>query len=194
MKNNLLRIMLVLILTGFCQLAQAQKKYLAKNSTVNLSFYVKKNPVEIPATNESATSALLAKTGKIIFSVPVQEFRFKRAIIQKYFNYPGFVYSKKYPYIKFKGQIVDFKKINLKKKKGEYPIVIEGELTMRGVTKPVKATGKLVIISKKELQGTAWFTIPDITVYGLGKVNNKPVIDQVKGVGVKVNVEAVFKR
>ena len=194
MKINPLSITLVFVFTGFFATTQAQKRYLAKNSVVNLSFFVKKSPVEIPATNQSATSALFVKTGKIVFSVPVQEFRFKRAIIQKYFNYPGLVYSKKYPYIKFKGQIADYDKIKLRKKKREYDIVIDGTLTMRGVTKPVKAKGKLIVNSKRELQGTAEFLIPDISVYGLGKVNNKPVIKQVKGVGVKVKVEAVFKR
>lgn len=169
---------------------QAQKQYIAKNSTVKLDFATKAG--SIVGENQSATSALNSKTGQMVFTVPVQAFKFKRAIVQKYFNYPGLVYSKKYPFIKFKGYIVDFNKIKLRKKR-EYEIVIEGKLTMRGVTRPIKATGTLKT-SRKEVVGFAKFNIPDISKYGLGKVNGKPVIQAVRGVGVDVTVDAVYKR
>jgi hypothetical protein len=169
---------------------QAQKKYIAKNSVVKLDFATKAG--SIVGENPSATSALNPKTGAMVFTVPVQAFKFKRAIVQKYFNYPGLVYSKKYPFIKFKGRIVDFKKIKLRKKR-TYEVVIEGKLTMRGVTRPIKATGTLKT-SRKEVVGFAKFNIPDISKYGLGKVNGKPVIQAVRGVGVDVTVDAVYQR
>ncbi|EAY24503.1 YceI family protein [Microscilla marina] len=163
-KTHSLPVLFTLFCLGFAFDSQAQRKqYVAKNSTVKLDFATKAG--SIVGENQSATSALNPKTGQMLFTVPVQAFKFKRAIVQKYFNYPGLVYSKKYPFIKFKGKIVDFARIKLRKKR-EYAIVIEGELTMRGVTRSIKATGQLKT-GRKEIVGFAQFNIPDISKYGL---------------------------
>lgn len=170
---------------------QAQKQlYRAKNARIDLTMEVKK--IDIKGINESASSALNPQTGQLSFSVPVQAFRFKRAIIQKLFNYPGLTYSKKFPFIKFKGQITNFKKLKLRRKRN-YPIDIQGEITVRGVTKPITATGELMG-GRKAILGLAKFIIRDISRFGIGKVNGKAELKMVEGVDVNVVVKAIYKK
>lgn len=182
-------LLLIFILWGMT--VQAQKQlYRAKNARIDLVMDVRK--IDIKGINESASSVLNPQTGQLSFSVPVQAFRFKRAIIQKLFNYPGLTYSKKFPFIKFKGQIANFEKLNLRKKR-HYPIEIQGEITVRGVTKPLVATGELKG-GRKAVLGVSRFTIHDISRFGIGKVNGKAELEMVKGVDVNVVVKAIYKK
>ncbi|HAS39684.1 MAG TPA: hypothetical protein DCS93_04365 [Microscillaceae bacterium] len=168
-------------------LAQKQK-YRADNAKVVLITQVE--TIAVKGLNNNSTSVLDAETGQLLFVVPVQSFRFRSAMVQKYFNYPGFTYSKKFPHIKFKGHIVNYTDLKLEGSIPQ-PIVIEGKLTVRGVTKPMKITGTLAKLDDQKLLGTAKLVVPDVFVFGIGRQEDTSFL---RGTRLTINVEATYHK
>ena len=69
-----------------------------------------------------------------------------------------YVESDQFPKATFKGNIVNFKDVNLKKD-GVYKVKITGEMTIHGVTKTVKADGTLEVKAAKII-GLSTFKLP----------------------------------
>ena len=169
-------------------LTAQQQKYRAENAKVTLITLVE--GIAIQGLNHNATSILDAKTGQVLFLVPAQSFKFRSALVQKYFNYPGFSYSKKYPYIKFKGYIVDYANLNLQTNQNQL-VTIEGKLTVRGVTKPMKATGTLARVNKTQLAGTAQLIVPDVYAFRIGRQKDTAFL---RGTKLTIKVEADYRK
>lgn len=64
--------------------------------------------------------------------------------MQEHFNQKSYMDSDKFPKSEFKGTITDVAKIDFKKD-GVYPVTVEGNLTLHGVTNKVKTTGNLTV-------------------------------------------------
>ncbi|OJJ17276.1 hypothetical protein BKI52_31745 [marine bacterium AO1-C] len=180
--------LLILISLCFCtSLLFAQKqKYRADNAKVTLITQVE--TLAVKGLNYNSTSVLDSKTGQLLFLVPVQSFKFRSALVQKYFNYPGFTYSKKFPHFKFKGHIVNYAKLTLEEGK-LHPIAIKGKLTVRGVTKPMTATGTITRVSKEQLSGTAQLVVPDVFMFGIGRQEDTSFL---RGTQLTIKVEATY--
>jgi polyisoprenoid-binding protein YceI len=71
----------------------------------------------------------------------VRGFEFEKALMQEHFN-ENYMESEKFPGSEFKGKITNIKDVNLTKK-GVYKVVVEGDLTIHGVTNKVKVNGTL---------------------------------------------------
>lgn len=145
-------IILSIILLG-STLASAQK-YMTKTGTIR---FFSDTPMEkIEALNRQANSALDFSTGDFVFKVLIRGFEFEKALMQEHFN-ENYMESEKFPNATFSGKIPNIKGVNLAKE-GVYKVVVEGELTIHGVTNKVKVNGTLEVKGGK-VSGKASFAV-----------------------------------
>jgi polyisoprenoid-binding protein YceI len=126
---------------------------------------------DISAVNNTVTGLINSSTGDISISVPVQGFQFEKSLMQEHFNQPTFMDSKQFPKILLKGKISNLSAINFTKD-GTYDAEVTGELTIRGVTKPVTEKAH-VTIKNGEVSVHCKFIVKDIGSYGVGKPTGK---------------------
>lgn len=136
MKNAVLALGLILVSSS----AIAQK-YMTRTGKIT---FFSSTPVEnIEAFNNEAASVLDAKTGDVVFSVPIRSFKFEKALMQEHFN-ENYMESSKYPRADFKGKVNDIGNVNFSKD-GTYNVKTSGKLTIHGVTKDVTIPGTITI-------------------------------------------------
>lgn len=117
------------------------QKYMTRTGKV--TFY-SATPVEnIEAINNEIASAIDAKTGDVIFQVPIKSFKFEKALMQEHFN-ENYMESDKFPKAEFKGKIADLSNVNFAKD-GTYNVKTNGKMTIHGVTKDVILPGTIVV-------------------------------------------------
>jgi polyisoprenoid-binding protein YceI len=117
---------------GFAQKYMAEKAF--------ISFYSDAPLEDITADNAKVTTIFNAATGDIVFSVPMKEFRFAKALMREHFN-EKYVESEKYPKATFQGKIVDFKPGD----SGVQNVKAQGKLTIHGVTKDIDVPGTIEV-------------------------------------------------
>lgn len=128
---------ILLILFVFVQSLQAQK-YMTQNGVIS---FFSSTPIEdIEAINNQVSAVLNTENGEIASALLMKAFNFEKALMQEHFN-EKFVESEKFPKSTFKGQIVDFEKLNVNEKPEN--VIIKGKLTIHGVTRDVEVEGTL---------------------------------------------------
>jgi polyisoprenoid-binding protein YceI len=148
MKKSFLTIIAIaaISLTAF-----AQKQV---SSNTHMKFFSTTPAEDIEANNYKAVSTLDTSTGDIVFSVPMQSFEFEKALMQEHFNSKKFLNTKANPKAKLTGKLVNLDKVKFNTN-GTYTAKVEGNLTINGVTKPIKENvtfnieeGKISLTSK----------------------------------------------
>lgn len=136
------KMILLALVLGFVQLANAQTKYMTRTGTVN---FVAEGPVkdDIKAVNNQSACVFDAATGEIVFQIAIKSFVFKKALMQEHFN-ENYLESHKYPKAVLKGKLMQVDKINFSKN-GKYPVVVSGEMDLHGVKKQVNEKGTLEV-------------------------------------------------
>ncbi|MCX6243158.1 MAG: YceI family protein [Bacteroidetes bacterium] len=150
MKKYFALLILALILTAGVR-AQA---YVTKNGYIR--FYSEAPMEKIEGINRQVNVAMLPATGDFVFKVLMKSFNFEKALMQEHFN-ENYVESDKYPEATFLGKITNIKAINFAKD-GSYPAMVEGKLTIHGVTQVVKQNGTITI-NKDIVSAKAKFTL-----------------------------------
>ncbi len=135
----------LITLTFFAMLvlSVSAQKYMTKNGFI--SFFSHTPMEDIKAENNQVASVLDASAGEIVFQVLINSFHFERALMEEHFN-ENYMESEKYPKASFKGKISDPKTVDFKKN-GTYDVVIEGDLTIRDVTKKMSVKGTVEVIT-----------------------------------------------
>jgi len=142
MKKQILFAFLVIT----ASLANAQSIQMTK--TGKISFYSRARSIEkVEADNNEVSSILNTQTGDLVFAVLMKGFHFQLALMEEHFN-ENYVESSKYPKATFKGKIANPGAVNFSKD-GAYPVTVEGDLTIHGVTKKVTAPGSVTITGGK---------------------------------------------
>ena len=136
MKNAILGIVL---LTTIAVPGWGQDKYFTR--TGHIKFFSRAPLENIEAHNHQVSSIVDAKTGEMAFSALMKGFEFEKALMQQHFN-ENYVESDKYPKSTFKGKITNIDELDLKKS-GEQKAIVEGELTIHGVTQKITVEGLL---------------------------------------------------
>jgi polyisoprenoid-binding protein YceI len=132
------------------------------------------------AENKTVIVAIDPANGNIGFEAIIKNFTFGNPRMQEHFNSPGWLDSEKFPTSTFKGGITNLAAVNFSKD-GTYDAEVEGDLTIHGITKPIKTTGKIVV-KGKAVSTNAEFTIKladygiDGPPVGAGKVSKEPKI------------------
>ncbi len=137
------RFLVILLIASVCVQVNAQK-YKSKES--NIRFYSKAPIEDIEAVNKGANSIIDLETKSFVFVVPVEDFSFKKKLMQEHFN-ENYLETDKYPKAIFKGKIE-----NWDVGKGEASVVANGEMSLHGVEQQVS------------IEGTINYTDDDLTV------------------------------
>lgn len=147
----------------------AQGKYVTR--TGQATIYSHTVAEDISATNNTVTGVINASTGDIAISVPVQSFSFEKSLMQEHFNNANFMDSKQFPKISLRGKISNFTAVNFEKD-GTYEAAVTGDLTIKGVTKPVTEKAQ-VTVKEGKVSVHCKFIVKDISAYGVGKPMGK---------------------
>jgi hypothetical protein len=152
----------------------------------NISFHAGTSLEDIYGANNDVASMLNAKTGEIAFTVLIKSFHFKRALMEEHFN-ENYMESTTFPKSTFAGTIADAGQVNFTKD-GNYPVTVEGQLTIHGVSKKISAPGTITVSGGK-LSAMAGFTIliSDYKISIPGVVADK--ISKESKIEVKCNYE-----
>lgn len=121
--------------------ANAQSMYFTRNGKV--SFFSKTSMENIDAVNNEVFSIIDAQKGEIAFAILVKSFKFEKALMEEHFN-ENYMESGKFPKATFNGKITNFSSVSLSKD-GIYPVQVEGDLTIHGVTKKITSEGKISV-------------------------------------------------
>lgn len=138
MKHLILLALLTLTLSS----ASAQK-YMTKNGFI--SFFSHTPMEDIKAENNQVAGVIDTSTGEIVFQALIKSFHFDRALMEEHFN-ENYMESDKFPKATFKGKITDLKSVDFKKN-GAYEVVVEGDLTIRDVTKKMSVKGTVEVVT-----------------------------------------------
>lgn len=156
------------------------------SSKVHIKFFSTTPAEDIEANNYTTVSTINVENGDVVFSVPMQGFEFEKALMQKHFNSDKFLDTKQFPKAKLKGKITNLAQINFKKD-GTYQANVEGELTIKGVTKPIKEKGIITVKGNKiDVKSVFNVTLAD---YGIIFVKGKPSSNIAKTVEITVHSE-----
>ncbi|MBV6403791.1 MAG: YceI family protein [Flavobacteriales bacterium] len=157
----------LLLATAAC----AQERYATR--TGHIAFQSETPLEKIEAHNHKATSVFDVTTMAFEMAVLMKGFEFEKALMQEHFN-ENYVESDKYPKATFKGKVTGITAEDLKQS-GSKAVTVEGELTLHGVTKPVKATGTMGLEPGGAIRASGTFTVkPEdhaITIPGMVRDN-----------------------
>lgn len=139
-----MRKLLFLLIIGvlFSNIGFSQKYF---SKTGEISFYSHTPMEDIEAESHSANTVYDAATGAIQWAVLIKSFEFEKALMQEHFN-ENYMESTKYPKAQFKGVIANYEDIKLTAD-GTYTAEVSGDLTIHGVTQPVKTKATFKVLN-----------------------------------------------
>lgn len=147
------KITIVIMMLMIAMSVNAQK-YMTKSGYIG--FYSHTPMEDIKADNNQAAGVLDISTGDMVFQALIKSFKFERALMEEHFN-ENYMESDKFPKASFKGKITNPGSVNFTKN-GSYEVTVEGDLTIRDVTKKISVKGSLEVITGG-INGTSKFNI-----------------------------------
>jgi len=138
------------------------QKYFTRSG--ELTFHSRAVLEDIDAFNNQGPCVLDVGTGQIQMAVLIKGFQFEKALMQEHFN-ENYMESDRYPKAVFKGKILNMGGQALKfgQEMQEYPI--EGEITIRDVTRPLSISAQLQI-SNGKIAGQSSFSL-EVADFGI---------------------------
>jgi polyisoprenoid-binding protein YceI len=106
-----------------------------------ISFFSEAPLEDIRATHNSVTTTFDSDTGKIDFSLLIEDFEFRKSLMRTHFN-ENYLDSKEFPRAYFSGTIVDWTP-GILDKDSTAEIFVKGDMTIRGVSNEMTITGKM---------------------------------------------------
>jgi len=132
------------------------------------------------AENKTVIASFDKTTGAVAFEAAVNNFAFSNPKIQEHFNAATWMNSASFPKFTFTGSVDKISKVKFKKD-GVYKVTVTGNLTVKGIAKPISAPAT-VTITGGAISAAATFSIK-LKDYGItgapidgGKVAEKPTI------------------
>lgn len=136
------KLFILFVFVSVAAIAAAQNIQMTKTGKV--SFLSKAKSIEkVEAENNEVSSILNTQTGDFVFAVLMKSFHFQLALMEEHFN-ENYVESTKYPKSTFKGKITNLSTVSFAKD-GAYPVNVEGDMTLHGVTKKITTSGTITI-------------------------------------------------
>jgi polyisoprenoid-binding protein YceI len=136
MKSILL---LITLFFTFCATAQ---DLITRNGSI--SFFSHTALEDINADNNEVASTLNSTTGAFEFKAAIKSFHFKKTAMEQHFGDEEYMDAAKYPKASFSGKITNLSSVNFTKD-GTYKVTVQGNLTIRDVTKPITVEGTITI-------------------------------------------------
>jgi len=157
----------------------AQKK-ITTSATVSFDATTEKDALP-KAENKTVIGSIDTKTGDVAFEAAVKNFSFSSPKMQEHFNSVNWMNSDQFPKFTFTGKIEKPDKIKWTKE-GTYTVKVNGDLTIKGVTKKINLEGIFTSTGGK-IKATTSFTVKlaDFNITGQqpiesGKVSKEPKI------------------
>lgn len=144
----------ILLFALMPSLVFAQKMYSTK--TAKVKFYSHTPAEDIEATNSQGDSRLNSN-GTVNFSLLIKGFVFENSLMQQHFNEKDYMNSGAFPKTTFVGKITNITAVNFAKN-GTYKVQVQGNLTIKGQTKAVTASGTIVV-NGAQVNATSVFKI-----------------------------------
>jgi len=116
----------------------AAQKLTAERTFV--SFFSKASIEDIKGENTKAMSIFNSETMDIVFSIPIKEFEFDKALMKEHFN-EKYLESEKFPKATFSGKVTGF----LKDSRGEQAAMAKGKMTIHGVSREIEVPGVITM-------------------------------------------------
>ena len=182
--NSTLFLAVVLVTLSFT--TQAQDRYVS--SKTHIKFFSTTPVEDIEANNYASVSTIDHRTGEVVFSVPIQSFEFEKAMMQQHFNNEHFLESNVYPKSKFKATITNLDEIDFTKN-GEYQVEIEGEMSIKDKTKPLKETGTITVKDQTLIVNAVFDLV--LADYGI-TFDESEMVSKKIGKSVEVTVAAEY--
>ena len=135
-----LSICIILLFSIFLGDAFGQK-YISEKSTT--TFFSRAPLEDITAENTKARSVFDSDNGEIAFSVPIDQFQFRKSLMQEHFN-EKYLESDKYPKSTFSGKLSKYKK-----GQNNSEVTATGTLEIHGVKKQIETKGELNWVDDK---------------------------------------------
>ena len=159
---------LIIALGLMASVTFAQKK---TTTSASINFDATTSLDALPkADNKTVVAAIDTKDGTVAFEAIIKGFSFSNPMMQEHFNGAKWMDSEKFPTATFKGTITNLAEVNFAAD-GSYKANVEGELTMHGITKPVKTTADITVAGAT-VTAKSDFTIIGAE-YGIGDGNGK---------------------
>lgn len=153
-KSYPMKILLSLVILTAASIDGSAQKYFTRDGVI--SFLSSASVEKIEAVNTKVSSVVDAETGQMEFAVLIKSFHFEKALMEEHFN-ENYLESSKYPKGTFKGTIVNLADIRFSQN-GDYPAVVQGDLTIHGVTKSIQTDGT-INVQDGSVHATADFEI-----------------------------------
>ncbi|MBX2980189.1 MAG: YceI family protein [Flavobacteriales bacterium] len=133
----------------------AQERFGTRNG--HIAFFSETPMENIEANNRKVSSVLDPNTGALQFAVLIKAFEFEKALMQEHFN-ENYMESNTFPKAEFKGTVVGLS-AEQAKKAGTYPVTVQGDLTIHGVTKAVEHKGTITVNADGTLKAVSDFIV-----------------------------------
>ena len=186
MKSNLKQTILLAALFLLSITAYTQER-LVSNKT-HIRFFSTTPAEDIESNNYASTSTINLQNGNVVFSVPMQSFEFQKSLMQRHFNQKKFLHTKEFPTARLVAKIINLPEIDFSKD-GTYNAIVEGELTIRGVTNKIKEPGTITVKGGKVETNSKFFI--NLAGYGITFSGGKPSTNIADKVEVTVIAEYV---
>ena len=184
MKKSVLLSIVAILSLSIAVVGQSTGKQ--ASTKTHIKFFSTTPAEDIEANNTASVSTIDKATGEVVFSVPMQGFEFEISLMQKHFNSGKFLDTKSFPKAKLKAKITNIDQINFSKD-GSYTATVEGDLTIKGVTKPVSEKGTIAI-KGNVVKVESKFNVK-LSDYGITFVKGKPSSNIAKTVEITVQAE-----
>jgi hypothetical protein len=147
--NKTIFLTLALTVLTFSSFGQ---KYITKNGMIK--FYSEAPMETIEAVNNQVNCAFDTETGDMVFKVLIKGFEFEKALMQEHFN-ENYMYSDEFPNATFVGKVKEWDAGGLTEGNA-LDVMVDGDLTIKGVKKQVSEKGKLEMKEGKILATTVF--------------------------------------
>ncbi len=142
MNRSIFLSMATFLLMTVAVYGQTSEKLVSSKS--NIKFFSTTPAEDIEANNTASVSTINIESGEVVFSVPMQGFEFEKSLMQKHYNSDKFLDTKTHPKAKLKATILNLDQVNFSED-GSYSADVEGELTIKDVTKPIREKGTITV-------------------------------------------------
>ncbi|MGC9342098.1 MAG: YceI family protein [Bacteroidales bacterium] len=184
MKKSFYLSILAALLFSAAMYGQSKDKLVSTKTQI--TFFSTTPAEDIQAENTASISTIDKNSGDVVFSVPMQGFEFEKSLMQKHFNNDSFLDTQSYPDAKFKAKITNIDQVDFSKE-GSYPAQVEGNLTIKGKTNPIKEKGTVTIKNGVATIDSKFNIV--LADYGITFVKGKPASNIAKTVEVTVRAE-----
>lgn len=154
MNKSLIVSVMILLLAG---VIHGQGKFLTNQGEI--VFYSHTALEDITAKNSEVASVLDTESGEIAVIVRILDFQFEKKLMQEHFN-ENYMESERFPKATFLGIIQNHKEINYSQP-GLYPVKLEGDMTIHGISREISVEGSLEVLQEGLLAKAEFLINPE---------------------------------